>query len=76
MQPPQSQTRTSKRLHFLATQGHNEEEIAQRSSTAAEEGNATGVQDTTPIEEESGGPAQGSTSHDEHNGEEDIEGKL
>jgi len=55
VQPPQSQTRTSKRLHFLATQGHNEEEIAHRSSTTAEEGNATGVQDTTPIEEKSGG---------------------
>jgi len=75
VQPPQSQTRTSKRLHLLGTQGHNEEEIAQRSSTAVEEGNTVGVQDTTPVEEESGGVGQGSTFHDEDNVEEDIEGK-
>jgi hypothetical protein len=75
LQPPQSQTRTSKRLHLLATQGQNEEEIAQRSSTAVEEGNTAAVQDTTPVEEESGGAAQGSTCHDEDNVEENTEGK-
>jgi hypothetical protein len=75
VQPPQSQTRTSKRLHLLGTQGNNKEEIAQRSSTAAEEGNTAGVQDTTPAEEESGGAGQGSTCHDEDNVQEDTEGK-
>jgi len=61
---PQSQTRTSKRLHLLATQGQSEEETPQTSCTPVESGNGAGVQDTTTVEGKSGGAAQHTTCVD------------
>jgi hypothetical protein len=78
VQPPQSQTRTSKRLHLWETQGQSEEETPQRSCTPAKSGNGAGVQDTTTAEGDSGGAAQHTTCVDEDNvhEHEDTEGKL
>ena len=70
VQPPQSQTRTSKRLHLLATQGQTEEGTTQRSCTPAESGIAAPAQETTAAEEESAGAAQDTTSVDEDNEQE------
>ena len=77
VQPSQSQRRTFKRLHLLATQGQSEEETPQRSCTPAESGNATTVEDTTATEGDIGGAAQDTTCADENNvlGHDDTEGK-
>ena len=86
VQPPESQTRSSKRFLVSARDGQNVEDPTnghdetppQRSYTDAEEGDGAGGQDNTAAEEFSGGGAQDSTGADEDNaaGEEDTEGKL
>jgi len=86
VQPPESQTRSSKRLQPSARDGQNVEDPTdghdeippQMSYTDVEEGNGAGGQDNTAIEEVSGAGAQDSTGADEDNvaREEDTEGKL